>query len=44
MAGMIFILVYLAVALLRLIFQLPARDRKKFFLSLLNPKILLKNL
>lgn len=44
MAGMIFILVYLAVALLRLILQLPAKDRKKFFLSLLNPKILLKNI
>ena len=44
MAGMIFILVYLLVALIRLILQLPARDRRKFFLSLLNPKILLKNI
>ena len=44
MAGMIFILVYLLAALIRLILQLPARDRRKFFLSLLNPKILLKNI
>lgn len=44
MVGMIFILVYLLVALIRLILQLPARDRRKFFLSLLNPKILLKNI
>ena len=44
MAGMIFILVYLLIALARLILQLPAKDRKKFFISLLNPKILFKNI
>lgn len=44
MAGMIFILIYLLVALVRIIWQLPGKDRKKFFLSLINPKILLKDI
>lgn len=43
MAGMIFVLAYCIIALLRIVMQLPARDRKRFFLSLINPKIILKN-
>lgn len=43
MFGMVFILVYLAVAVIRVIVQLPKADRKKYFLSLINPIILLKN-
>ncbi|HIZ86563.1 MAG TPA: (Fe-S)-binding protein [Candidatus Coprenecus pullistercoris] len=44
MIGMCFILTYLAIGIIRVIVQLPAKDRKKFFLSLINPKLWLKNL
>lgn len=43
MVGMIFILTYLAIGVIRVIIQLPKEDRKKFFLSLINPKKLFKN-
>ena len=39
MIGMIFILSYLAIGIIRVIIQLPAKDRKKFFLSLINPRL-----
>ena len=42
--GMSFILIYLAVGIIRVIAQLPAQDRKKFFLSLINPKLWIINL
>lgn len=42
--GMSFILVYLAIGIIRVIVQLPARDRKKFFLSLINPRLWVINL
>ena len=44
MIGMIFILTYCAVALIRIISQLPKEDRKRFFISLVTPKTLLKNI
>ena len=42
--GMSFILIYLAIGIIRVIAQLPAQDRKKFFLSLINPKLWIINL
>lgn len=42
--GMSFILVYLAIGIIRVIVQLPARDRKKFFLSLINPRLWVINI
>ena len=44
MIGMIFILSYLVIGIVRVIIQLPYKDRKKFFLSLINPKLWIKNL
>ena len=44
MIGMIFILSYLAIGIIRVIIQLPAKDRKKFFLSLINPRLWIINL
>ena len=44
MAGMIFILTYCLVALVRIIMQLPGEDRKKFFISLVTPKTMAKNI
>lgn len=44
MFGMIFILAYLLIGGLRVIMQLPAKDKKRFFLSLINPKTILKNI
>lgn len=44
MIGMTFILIYLAIGLIRVIVQLPASDRKKFFISLINPAKLFKNI
>ncbi len=41
--GMLFIIIYLIVGAVRIIYHLPSNDRKKFFLSLINPKILLKD-
>lgn len=44
MFGMIFILTWCLVGAIRIIAQLPKEDRKRFFLSLVNPKILLKDI
>lgn len=44
MLGMIWILLYLAVALVRVIIQMPAPDRKRYLISLINPITLLKNI
>lgn len=44
MLGMIFILIYLLVAIIRVIIQLPPKDRKKYLLSLINPVILVKDI
>jgi len=42
--GMIFVLSYCLIWMLRVYFQLPKEDRKKFLLSLVNPRTALKNL
>ena len=42
--GMLFVLIYCLVGLVRIILQLPAEDRKKFFISLVTPKTLVKNI
>lgn len=44
MIGMCFVLTWCVIGAIRIIWQLPAKDRKKFFLSLINPKILLKDI
>lgn len=44
MIGMIFVLSWCAIGAVRIILQLPADDRKNFFLSLINPRIMLKNI
>ena len=43
MIGMIFVLSWCVIGAARIILQLPGEDRKKFFLSLINPKIMAKN-
>lgn len=43
MLGMVFILIYCIVGMVRIILQLPKEDRKRFFISLVTPKTLLKN-
>ena len=43
MIGMVFILSYCIIALIRIIVQLPKEDRKRFFISLVTPKTLAKN-
>lgn len=43
MIGMAFILIYLAIAAFRVLRAIPASDRKKLALSLVNPKIMYKN-
>ncbi|MBQ3208145.1 MAG: (Fe-S)-binding protein [Bacteroidales bacterium] len=44
MIGMIFVLSWCIIGAIRVIMELSAEDRKKFFLSLLNPKIMAKNI
>ena len=44
MIGMIFVLSWCIIGAVRIIFQLPLSDRKKFFISLVNPRIMLKNI
>lgn len=44
MIGMIFVLSWCTIGATRIILQLPSDDRKKFFLSLINPRIMLKNI
>ena len=41
--GMIFVLSWCIFGALRIILELNAEDRKKFFLSLINPRIMAKN-
>ena len=41
---MIFILSYCVIGLVRIILQLPKEDRKKFFISLVTPKTIAKNI
>ena len=43
MAGMIFVLSWCLIGAVRIIWELPHDDRKKLFLSFLNPKIMVKN-
>ena len=42
--GMTFVLGYCILALVRILVQLKAADRRKFALSLINPAILAKNI
>jgi len=42
--GMIFVLGYCIIGAIRLILQLDAEDKKKFFLSLITPKTIWKNI
>ncbi len=44
MIGMVFILSYCIIALIRIIAQLPKEDRRRFFVSLVTPKTLVKNI
>ncbi len=44
MFGMIFVLSWCVIGAVRIIFQLPSDDRKRFFVSLINPKIMAKNI
>ncbi len=43
MVGMIFILTYLVIALIRVLRAMPGGDRKRLALSFVNPKIMYKN-
>ena len=44
LVGMAFVLLYCFGAMIRILFELSWQDRKKFFLSLINPKLIYKNL
>ena len=44
MIGMTFILIYLTIAVIRVIRAIPASDRKKLLQSLVNPAIMYKNI
>ena len=44
MIGMVFLLVYLLIGLVRIIIHIPPQDRKKYLLSLVTPKIIIKNI
>ena len=44
MIGMLFVLSWCIIGAIRIIFELDTEDRRKFFLSFLNPKIMLKNI
>ena len=44
MVGMAFVLLYCLGAMIRILFELSWQDRKKFALSLINPKIIYKNI
>lgn len=41
--GMLFCLTWCATGAIRIILQLPGKDRRRFFLSLINPKTMAKN-
>ena len=42
--GMVFVLGYCLLGILRIMYQLPKEDRRKFLLSLITPKTALKNI
>ena len=42
--GMVFVLSYCIIGAIRLVLQLDAGDKKKFFLSLITPKTIWKNI
>ncbi len=44
MIGMTFIIVYLVLGVIKVIIELPAKDRKKLFLACINPVIWLKTI
>ncbi|MBQ9399736.1 MAG: (Fe-S)-binding protein [Bacteroidales bacterium] len=44
MIGMVFVLLYCAYGIVKIMIQLTAEDRKKFLISLVTPKTLLKNI
>lgn len=44
LVGMGFVLLYCAFGVVRILFQLSREDRRKFFISLVNPKTVLKNI
>ena len=44
MIGMVFILTYCIIALIRIIAQLPKEDRRHFFISLVTPKTMARNI
>ncbi len=44
MIGMTFILIYLGLGIIKTIAELPAKDRKKFFIGLINPAVWIKSL
>lgn len=44
MIGMGFVLIYLLIAVIRLFTHIPSQDRKRIFLSLVTPAIILKNI
>ena len=44
MIGMVFILTYCIIALIRIIAQLPKEDRRHFFISLVTPKTMVRNI
>ena len=41
--GMVFVLSYCLFGMVRILWQLPRKDLRKFLLSLINPKIIVKN-
>ena len=41
--GMIFVLGYCLVGMIKIIFELPREDRRRFFISLIKPRIIWKN-
>lgn len=43
LVGMGFVFLYLIIGFIRLLFELNHKERQRFFLSLINPKIALKN-
>lgn len=44
MIGMAFILIYLLIGLVRIIIHLPPKDRKRYLISLIIPRIFIKNI
>ena len=44
MIGIVFLIVYLLIGLIRIIIHIPPQDRKKYLLSLVTPRIILKNI